>query len=278
MNELVKSKYEEIEQYLKSSTEHQNKKIDTLLYHPESKSTYVICSDGLDSAIEFSPYTKEYQGGYTIVPEWDYNYDYYIFDLLEKDCEIGYISNEIHYSIWNSISELYPNDIEFKDGVNKYIDYCKKNNITREYLEEKVGFDTPEIMDKFNNKIKILYVEPKKIPVEMEIDNTLEEKQRLVGDGYIECVYLPNDKDVVLICNEEGKINGMPFNRDIGYDIIAGPFLIVGDDYENGDFKSLTEEQILKYKIRFDKNSIRQTENKITAIKFGKVNIERDER
>jgi len=43
-------------------------------------------------------------------------------------------------------------------------------------------------------------------------------------------------------------------------------FLIVGDDYENGDFKSLTDEQILKYKMRFDKNSIVLTENKINEI------------
>ena len=55
-------------------------------------------------------------------------------------------------------------------------------------------------------------------------------------------------------------------------DIIAGPFIILGDDYENGDFKSLTEDQLLKYKMRFDKNSIIQTENKITAILLNKNN------
>ncbi|MBR1386193.1 MAG: DUF3846 domain-containing protein [Bacilli bacterium] len=114
-------------------------------------------------------------------------------------------------------------------------------------------------------KIKGLLVEPYKLPKEIEIENTLDNLQSLV-DGYIECVYLQNDNDIVLICNDEGKINNMPLNRDIGYDIIAGPFLIVGNDYENADFKSLTEEQILKYKIRFDKNSIKQTENKIMSI------------
>ena len=67
-------------------------------------------------------------------------------------------------------------------------------------------------------------------------------------------------------------MNGMKLNRDIGYDIIAGPFIILGDDYENGDFKSLTEDQLLKYKMRFDKNSIIQTENKITAILLNKNN------
>ena len=62
----------------------------------------------------------------------------------------------------------------------------------------------------------------------------------------------------------------MKLNRDIGHDIIAGPFLILGDDYENGDFKSLTDDQILRYKMRFDKNSIIETENKINAIKMNK--------
>ena len=126
-------------------------------------------------------------------------------------------------------------------------------------------------------KLKSLLIKPNELPEIVEIDNTLEAKQELVG-GYIECAYLPNDDNVVLICNEEGKINGMKLNRDIGHDIIAGPFLIVGDDYENGDFKSLTEDQILKYKMRFDKHSIIETENRINAILLHKNYIEREER
>ena len=113
-------------------------------------------------------------------------------------------------------------------------------------------------------KIKGLLVEPYKLPKEIEIDNTLEAKQELVG-GLIEEVHIHGDDEVALICNEEGKIYDLPYNRDIGYDIIAGPFLIVGIDREN--YKSLSEKQILKYKMRFDENSIIQTENKLMAIK-----------
>ena len=115
-------------------------------------------------------------------------------------------------------------------------------------------------------KIKCLLVEPYKLPKEIEIDNTLEAKQKIV-DGLIECVYF---NDVIIICNEEGKINGMTPNRDIGSDIVFGPFLIVGDDYEKGEFKSLTEKQILDNKIRFDENSIVRTENKILNILLNK--------
>ncbi len=120
-------------------------------------------------------------------------------------------------------------------------------------------------------RIKGLLVKPYELPKEIEIDNTLEAKQELVG-GWIECAYLPNDDSVVLICNEEGKINNMELNRDIGHDIIAGPFLIVGDDYDNADFKSLSEDQVLKYKMIFDKNSIIRTRNKINAILLSKMN------
>ena len=115
-------------------------------------------------------------------------------------------------------------------------------------------------------RIKCLLVEPYKLPKEIEIDNTLEAKQKIV-DGLIECVYF---NDVIIICNEEGKINGMIPNRDIGSDIVFGPFLIVGDDYEKGEFKSLTEKQILDNKIRFDENSIVRTENKILNIFLNK--------
>ena len=109
--------------------------------------------------------------------------------------------------------------------------------------------------------IKGLLVEPNKLPKEITFKNDLETKQKLVK-GYIECAYLQNENAVVLIVNEEHKNLGMEWNRDIGYDIIGGPFLIVGDDYENGEFKSLTDAQILKYKIKFGKESIERTNRK----------------
>lgn len=113
--------------------------------------------------------------------------------------------------------------------------------------------------------INVLIVEPNELPYEKEIPNTLEAKQEIVG-GYIECTSLLDDDSVSIICNEEGKINGLPLNRYIGHDIIAGTFIIAGDDYENGEFKSLTEEQIKKYKERFGKESFAETENKIAEI------------
>ena len=56
------------------------------------------------------------------------------------------MTDDVHYSIWNSINELYPNDIEYKNGVQEYLQYCKEKNITKEYLDKKTGLNTPNIM------------------------------------------------------------------------------------------------------------------------------------
>jgi len=101
--------------------------------------------------------------------------------------------------------------------------------------------------------MKVLRVEQYKPPFVKEIDPGLESLQHEVG-GWIEATY-PFEDDVALICNEEGKINGMELSRalrdDDGeiFDAIAGPFLIVGLGDE--DFTSLSDDLIEKYRDIF---------------------------
>lgn len=101
--------------------------------------------------------------------------------------------------------------------------------------------------------MKILMVEPDKPAVEIEIDEKLESLQKAVG-GYIEAVY-PFEDPVAIICNEEGKCNGMRLNRALYdekgdvYDIIAGTFLVTG--LTKDSFGSLSDELIETYRERF---------------------------
>lgn len=102
--------------------------------------------------------------------------------------------------------------------------------------------------------IKILKIEPGKKPEIKEIEDGLKSLQDEV-QGDIEAVY-PFDDNVGIICNEEGKINGMALNRalydDDGeiYDIIAGPFLIVG--LTEDSFSSLDDDMLQKYSEQFN--------------------------
>ncbi len=99
------------------------------------------------------------------------------------------------------------------------------------------------------DKINVLMIEPGKVPYMKEIESSLESLQREVG-GYIEATY-PYEDLVALIVNEEGKLNGLQYNRALRdedgeiYDIIAGPFMIVG--LGEDDFTSLDEKLIPKY-------------------------------
>ena len=101
--------------------------------------------------------------------------------------------------------------------------------------------------------MKVLKVEPYQLPEVKEIDPGLASLQHEV-DGWIEATY-PFEDPVAIICNEEGKLNGMDYNRAIRdengevQEIIAGPFLIVGLGEE--DFTSLSEDMVQKYKRLF---------------------------
>ena len=108
-----------------------------------------------------------------------------------------------------------------------------------EHLKETAGLAT----------MTVLLVNAEEYPKEIEIATGLESLQQAV-QGNIEIVY-PFDDPVGIICNEEGKLNGMKLNRalknDQGeiQDILTGPFLVVGLGAE--DFRSLTPDEMKKY-------------------------------
>ena len=116
-------------------------------------------------------------------------------------------------------------------------------------------------------KLKGLLVCPNELPKEVEIENTLNAKQDLV-EGLIEVFYINDKEDVCLICNEEGKIKNLQPNRFIGNELIYGNIIVIGDDYEVGEFKSLTRKQIKKYKEYFNQASIDKTNSRLAARKI----------
>ena len=104
-----------------------------------------------------------------------------------------------------------------------------------------------------SDKIKVLVVEPMK-PCQVREISGLDAMRDIVG-GHIQAVY-PFRDEVALVCNEEGKNLGLPFNRPltndrgVPYDMICGTFFLAGLGRE--DFVSLTDEQIQKFSTLYD--------------------------
>lgn len=118
--------------------------------------------------------------------------------------------------------------------------YCDR------YGFKKVDFDE-SLATKPKNLWRIVFVEPGKPAYAAEIEGTLRAEQRAVG-GKTERVY--NQDGTFILCNEEGKLEGLPANRRIdGGGVLVGNFFVIGEGEEN--FRSLTEEEIQKYLARF---------------------------
>lgn len=67
--------------------------------------------------------------------------------------------------------------------------------------------------DEEKNMMRVIVCKPDEYAEVVEIEDSLESMQNMVG-GLIE-EYMPWDDEVAIICNEEGKMNGLPFNRAI---------------------------------------------------------------
>lgn len=101
--------------------------------------------------------------------------------------------------------------------------------------------------------MKVLMIEPGKIPYETDIRESLVAMEIAVG-GSVQAVY-PYEDFVALVCNEEGKLIGLPLNRALRdeqgevYDIISGTFFICG---LNGvSFTDLSADLMDKYREQF---------------------------
>lgn len=158
------------------------------------------------------------------------------------------------------------------------------------YFVDSIGFKSisfdkspcKEPVKASDGKISVLLVEPNKYPKMIEIDDTLEVMQTVVGGDIEE--YMPFEDEVAIICNEEGKITGMAPNRAVYeensremLDIICGKFFIVYAPFEAERFQSLPPDLAEKYreKFKFPERFMR-VNNEIVAVPFKPVRADKE--
>lgn len=174
-------------------------------------------------------------------------YEYSVRNDILTHTQYADLSDELATALLNSpspLSDVYDRFIRVETDYIMTIDGSIYEAAFRAF--EKAEAEKEKTMT-------VLVVAPGEKPTVETIPIGLESLQQQVG-GYIEAVY-PFEEPVGLVCNEEGKINGMQLNRALRddensiYDIVSGTFLVVGLGEE--DFCSLTPEQIEKYSEHF---------------------------
>lgn len=187
-------------------------------------------------------------------------YVYEKADLVKTD------NIQTDIQVTNALLSVKEDEEEYKKDTFKN----NENQNSEEKIEETNNMPL-ELLDVPKGKIRILFKAVGQPAKMVTIPNTLRAKQRLVG-GLIEVVQY---EDVLLVCNEEGKISNMPPNLVFDYDYIAGNCFVIGDDYENGDFRSLTLDEIEKYKKDIDSRSFRYKKIKEHSSKEKEKNKEK---
>lgn len=224
------------------------------------------------------------------------------YDRLEKFQGSSEVDSKIYDKIYekdvpcSSLEEIYqlfnmerPDDFRGHSlSVSDVVEIAEGEKVAAGfYFCDSFGFQNItfnptecEVSDRINepvSKIKVLLIEPNKYPKMIEIEDSLEAMQELVGGDIEE--YMPYEDDAALVCNDEGKINGLALNRAIYLenggkkettDIIAGKFFICYAPPESESYRSLPEDMAKKYEklFKYPERFSRDFSGNITAQPF----------
>ena len=153
-----------------------------------------------------------------------------IYQMFNCDCPEDFQGHSL------SVSDV----VEIVNGENAGFYFCDSIGF------QQVEFDPDQAQKLDTGMLRVVLVEPGKVARVAEIDGSLEGMQKTV---------YPFEETVCLVCNEEGKLQGLPLNRALRdednriYDIVAGTFFVCDCSTEN--FKSLNEEQLKRYTEKY---------------------------
>lgn len=174
---------------------------------------------------------------------------------------------ENHHGHSLSVSDIVEvvDDLNVEEGFY----FCNNFGFTRVNFSPELTTDRTH-----DEQIKVILVQEGKLAKSVSIENKLEAMQELVG-GQIE-EYMPFVDDIAIICNEEGKMCGLPLNRAIYVEdtnemveIIAGDFFIAYAPIDSEKFESLPKELEEKYLKKFKKpEKFIKLNNEIKAIPY----------
>ena len=211
-----------------------------------------------------------------------------VVEIVEVPIAVGRISTSEGDRLFAD-PEKYRREIDRLHERHENFEACDIDKLEEPSVEQgyyfcdAVGFEPVEFdaaLTKDNRgTISVVLVEPGKFARTEDINCSLEGMQNIVG-GYIEAYY-PFEEEVCIVCNDEGKINGMKPNRAVYgddheiMDIIAGPFFIC--DCSGESFGSLNDEQLKKYTemYRYPENFFR-INGELKAVQYEPRNTDRE--
>ena len=80
-----------------------------------------------------------------------FNFETDLVEYLENGYSLAAMSLDCHYCVWFDIAE-YHSEYQSQNGFQKYLDYCKRNGVTRELLAKESGYDGMDVMTLYDKQ------------------------------------------------------------------------------------------------------------------------------
>lgn len=123
----------------------ENYKLDYLLIKggksaPEDVIAYASYEDEM---LRFRPLEEKDKPFWDSSVKFDTEID--LFQYLEEGYSLAGMSLDCHYCVWSDIAENHC-EYQSQNGMQKYLDYCKRNGVTKDRLEREIGYDIMDVM------------------------------------------------------------------------------------------------------------------------------------
>ena len=125
------------------------------------------------------------------------------YDLEFDDCTIAAMTMEGHFETWEELADTPLEEITYLGGLETYLEYCRENNITKESIQEAVGLEVCDIMERLdkNKSIPLLGMDEEYQQLQKVVDTILngtDERDLRLAQDMLNGIWSIDQKEPVL--------------------------------------------------------------------------------
>lgn len=157
--------------------EYEFKEIEFVLFNKKEpeKSIIGICDTNWE-LYEVILKTKEINA----CQDWAWSFDDGIFERIEDEYDIAYMNYGVHSGIWSDIEEIGIEEYSYQLGLQKYLKYCKENNVDKKTIDKEVETNVPDIMKYYQEKTDHISIKDGKVEMPKEMYSNEEDRNYII--------------------------------------------------------------------------------------------------
>ncbi len=117
---------------------------------PEKPEDVIAYAEQADDYLILYPLEKSQE----VTQSCGFHFDSEVFFPLEKGYDIIFMTAERHHDIWTMLGEYEKEKVLHEQGFVKYLEYCRENMITTDYLQKETSYFGSDLESLYRKKLK----------------------------------------------------------------------------------------------------------------------------